>query len=351
MMNVKFATESEAFQIPTGQVKVRIESRDRRIPENECITAVKPAYLTTCYDELTRNYVTVSVAESLKEEVETVKYPFDKDSAIMSLDNFPELDGTGTSTSSPLSTKDNDCAAELKRIPVLQHFSDEDISWHSTLRTTPPNTKHLLNRYPSSDYNVVMRYDCWRAQDSAVNSEAFEPLFATFAYYHVRDKRATRISETFRVDMTPHSLKERLFESVSTPSTSVDLVTKLLMSVCALPEQLKKNELFLVVQVHKVLSGDASTALAPYIRSTYGSSGLTAKDLERFNEACRRLKNYRQQIGIGAIHLFDDSKKIVPAIKNIQVYATRSSMNDDHIGEVQTLLCIQIYQHDLCVHA
>jgi hypothetical protein len=335
-MSAKVLTESQAFQIPNSEVRVRIVSRDRRIPDDDCITAVKPAYLTTCYDELTRNYITLTVGESLTEEVETVKYPFDKDTAITSLDNFPELDGSATPSCSPVSVKESVIpATEMGRIPVLQHFADGDVSWLSTLRTVPPNTKHLLNRYPSSDYNVFLRYDMWRAQDCAVSAEPFEPLFATFAYYHVRDKRATRISETFKADLTPPVLKERIFESVTTPAGNSDLVTRLTMCVCALPEQLKKNELYLVVQVHKVLSGDTSAALAPYLRSGYGATGLNVKDMERFSEACKRLKNYRQQIGIGAVHVFDDARKISPAVKNIQIYATRSSINDDHIGEVR----------------
>lgn len=185
-------------------------------------------------------------------------------------------------------------------------------------------------------------------------SEPFEPLFVTMTFYHVRDKRATRISENFRVDITPAAIKNKFREAYfalmdaakprgdsdpdrndSTKLLEVDPVTKLTMAICAFPEQLKKSELFLVVQVHKVLSGEASSAVAPYLRPSYASSSISSKDKDRTEETIKRLRFYRQQIGIGAVQLFDDHKKVGTQPRPVQMYATRSSFNDDHVGEVQ----------------
>jgi hypothetical protein len=335
---IKVGFEGDEFTIPAGELQVRVESRDRRLPENDCITAVKPAYLTTVYDELTRNFVTMSVAASLPVEVETVKYVFEKDK---SPEAFPDVD-TMLSDCSPLN-KDIPFVNEIRRVPVLQHFNEsDDITWKSTLRTVPPNTKHLLNRYPSSDYNIFFKYDSSYVRDSVAANEPFEPLFASFAFYQVgRDKRATRISESLRIDLTPAFIKEKFPEAyfAFAEDATIDPVTKIAQSVCAIPEQLKKQELFLVVHIHKVLSGDTSAALAPYLKPSYaatgiGIGGVSAKDKEKFDESCKRLKFYRQQIGIGAIPVFDSDKAIQISQRNMQVYCTRSSLNDDHIGEV-----------------
>jgi hypothetical protein len=135
--------------------------------------------------------------------------------------------------------------------------------------------------------------------------------------------------------MTPQSIRIKFPEVYQTEDVGIDEdlrglkadpITNLKMGCFSIPSEFKRTDLFLVVQIFKVLTGEPEKVVSPYIR--------TLPDTKA-DENCKRLCMYRQQVGIGGLKLFENSKLGGAELK-CSIFATKSCMSDAGIGQVRS---------------
>ncbi len=151
-----------------------------------------------------------------------------------------------------------------------------------------------------------------------INQKVFEPIFGSICLYTFLGDDLLRISETFHFDGTPESIRKQYAWAYipqeegsseggaqSLSGTSVNVAdgsgaqTHMNMFNATIPDELRDKDLFLVVQLSKILSTDADKAVAPY----YQRGALP--DLEKHKEACRRLAKFRQPVAMGVARIND----------------------------------------------
>jgi hypothetical protein len=325
--------QGEEFDFPTGQLDYSETARTKRLPRDLEVT---PSYLRICYDEFTRDYVTVSVGADHTPAgyghyvtVSNLAYP-----EVDNLkSNFPAA-STHLGKKPPLP-------------PFMQHLDPAFVPPPSTFKVLPPDSMHFLSNIPTNDVNIMMKVD--------PRKDCAEPLFASFGLYWVTDSNAVRISELFRCDLCQFDDKNRqnkfrgIYFAIDesnrmstdrhghTAKISIDPVTMIKACMFNIPTSgIRRQDIYLVCFVHKVLIGE--NHCGPYVRGSYG--GMSAND-PRLDDSLKRLKLYRQQLGFGALRLFDEKiTSVSQEAKGVvmHMFATRNSLNDTVVGTVNCII-------------
>ena len=129
--------ESSCFLIPEDQISIEIREHrnkfnldlDKELRSKKDVQL--PFYLFTCYDEFTRNFITVNVGKNLSDSVPLIGY----DPDIYNSEN--------TSPTAPKS--------------ILQHYNPGFSQWYSTFRKIPYDSQHLMSGSNHSDTNYVIK--------------------------------------------------------------------------------------------------------------------------------------------------------------------------------------------------
>lgn len=310
-------TQHDEFDFPTNQLDCFSDptSRTNHLPrELEYV----PSYLRVCYEEFTRKFFSVSIG-LMHNSAGHGQYQ-----AVSSL-RYPDLD-----SNSALPTASTRLSTKPLLPPFMQQLNPGFNNPTSTFRFVPPDTRHHLGNIPNGDLNIMLKV--------GTRKELSEPLFASFGLFWVTESHAVRISEFFRCDLCDDDVRKKYNElyfymSQGNTINRVDPATLQKTCLFNIPSNgIRKQDIYLVCFVHKVLVGE--NHVGPYIRGSYG--GLPVSDA-KFEEAWRRLKLYRQQLGFGVLRLFDE--KIMSTGQQatnvpIPMYATRSSLNDQLLGSV-----------------
>jgi hypothetical protein len=120
-----------------------------------------------------------------------------------------------------------------------------------------------------------------------------EPLFASMALYDCKERK--KISETFYFDLNPEGLKRMLGGHVPFSDTST------LARGCIFNISNPSPDLFLVVRLEKVLQGDLSECVEPYMKEERNRDKLKANAVA----VCERLGKYRQAFAWTGIYLMN----------------------------------------------
>jgi hypothetical protein len=311
-----FTVEGDEYYVPENLLQVDIERRDRRIPILDS-SSQRPAYLTTCYDEFSRNFVTASIASSSPSFLPVVPYNPEGASVL----RFPEIED--------MSNKISDPKLPDSKSRILHHYDPSFVGSPSTFKSIPPDTKHFLGRQPHSDCNLLCKILKVKIP------EAFEPLFGSITLFTINSDQSTRLSETFHFDMTPQNIRMKFKDAYKTEDIDVsdaptdiglkvDPATNLKICCFNLPTELKRGDLYVIIQVYKILTGDPEKALLPYIRSTHDV---------KIDENYKRLSQYRQLVGAGGVRVCEDGK-VGGADIRCQLYGVKNALNDLAIGQV-----------------
>jgi hypothetical protein len=331
VVTLDLQTEGEEYNLPEDQLGLDVERRLLRFHKIESSSAARPAYLETCYDEFSRDFCSFSVAAKSKSEVPLVDYD-----GLSSLDftlRFPE-EVDGEMMMSPF---------QLYKGKFLQHYHPCYTGWNSTFRRMPMQKKDLLQAGPRS----LSTGDCHLLVEvssliSASGKHGFEPIFGSLALYTFVNEECVRLSESFHFDRTSEivrgKFKEVYWASLDDPDYNNDpsrkpsLYIPPSMALFTIPEELKRKEIFLVVQLTKVLTGDPDKAVAPYYRSSFVPDAL------KLEETCRRLHSYRQPLGIAVIKMFDEQPRARErrgATVRFSFFAQKNACNEPFIGGVR----------------
>jgi hypothetical protein len=183
--------------------------------------------------------------------------------------------------------------------------------------------------------------------------ECFEPLFAYMTIYTTNSNGdGIRVSETICIDITTKTIKDtyiELYDLSSQEAVEVDNNKKIDLStiritktsssdsynsinsiICSMPHAYCDRDLYLTVQIVKVLTHEPDKAISPYCK-------YTVMDIEKRKNKIRRLFRYRQNVGIGVVKLFNEQGIVGmnggPNV-TIPVYAQKVCWNDQNIGQV-----------------
>ncbi|XP_071517868.1 dedicator of cytokinesis protein 7 isoform X2 [Panulirus ornatus] len=118
-----------------------------------------------------------------------------------------------------------------------------------------------------------------------------EPVFATMALYDLRDKK--KVSENFCFDMNPEPLKRMLTSHI--PYQDISTLSR----TCVFEITYPSSDLFLVVRLEKVLQGDISDVVGPYMKDDANREKLKSAAVA----CCERLGKYRMPLAWTAINL------------------------------------------------
>ena len=215
--------------------------------------------------------------------------------------------------------------------------------------------RQLIAPNNRQDTNLFLQLlDCKaRAIVDGQTRECFEPLFAYITIYTTNNNGdGIRVSETICIDITTKTIKETyldLYDLSSQEAIEVDNCKKIDLStikvtrnhnpesfnsinsvICSMPNAYCDKDLYLVVQIVKVLTHEPDKAIAPYCK-------YNVMDIEKRKNKIRRLFRYRQNVGIGVVKLFNEQGIVGsnggPNV-TVPVYAQKVCWNDQQIGQV-----------------
>ena len=321
---VTFQLEDDNFKLPENEIILDFESRELKphIPENSS-TKLPAAYLSTCYDEFSRDFCTYTVAESAPDTVPVVDYVEVSEAA--GTVTFPgESDANGID-------KDQNSSNDGRKF--LQHYFPCHGSWLSTFKMAPSHNSQLLSSGHKSlvnDCHIVFEITA----GYGVKVE-FEPVFANMALYTFVNDSCVRISESFHFSCTSPMIQQRFkdvyrfCEDDLPPEFRQSISQNFNSPNCCLftlPSEMRKKEVFLVIQLTKVLSGDG--ALTPYQKGSVPTGN-------KHVESCSRLYQYRQPLGVAVLRVFDKSGQTGRRGQlKFPFFASKATINDYILGQV-----------------
>ena len=295
----QFKIESDSFQLPENLLLVQVKPSHRQQYMADSISNLSrcPLYLVTSFDEFSRDFCIMTVGENLAPTIPIIDYNPDFSHAI----KFPDLlnESFEPFFDDEKLMRSTQSYFRVKPTRILHHYHPGYNTWNSNFRVTLPDLKSLFIEKPISDTNILLKISSCTAKNS------FEPLFGSLALYLVRNDELIRLSESFHFDITPDPIKEKYTEVYRLdliPGSDVNpLANAIKTCLFRVPEDLQRDQdLYIVITVSKVLSGDTDKSVAPYLRGA-------APALSKHEEQCNRLALYRQLVGLGIVKVFDEN--------------------------------------------
>lgn len=282
-------SESSNFLLPEDQLSLDVVQRSSDEEIKEYVFQDQPLYLSTCYDEFARNFITANVAKGSSPAVNLIKF------------GTPQPSGDDRDY-------DFDSSVLVPYYPVLS-------DWFSTFRKVPDDNAHLLSGKVVTDTNLLIRL-----VRCHVKQKMFEPIFGTACIYSIIDDEIFRVTETFSFDATPENIRQQyglVYNDIErdNPVRAINrsgdysgcnvnvgdcsgAQTHLHMFNAVVPEELNFRDLFLVVQLSKILTSDQDKAVQPYMQRN------PPPEISKHAEACMRLCKFQQPLGIGTCESF-----------------------------------------------
>ncbi len=309
--------ESSDYLLPEDQLKVENETRVCTSEISKCEYRSGPSYLSSCYDEFSRHYISVNIAKSSPSVIQPIKFDSDAN------------DEQSTSSS------------------ILQQYHPGYSEWASTFRKVPLDLRHLISGKVVSDTNLVVKL-----KKCQINQKIFEPLFGSICVYTMIGDELQRISETFYFDATPESVR-KLYSFAYLPESLQEAPSDFAgnsvnvgdgtgsglhmnMFCATLPEELRSKDIFLVMQLSKILSTDADKAVAPY----YARGGVP--DIDKHRESCKRLFRFRQPVALGVVRINECLSGGKTEVK-FPLYAQKLCVSEGFIAQVLTVyICVSL---------
>lgn len=329
--------------------------------ENSCDKLLYPSHVLSCIDERTRKYVTYASCNMITDttsSVATVSYT----NKPIRMVKFTELEDyqsysqdvllqqclrgndnlTPTEKGGGISSNMTHPQLHHQSSGLLKHYHPGYSSWVSPHHKSPLEVQALLSERPITDTYLYMNVH------SCGPKQYFEPLFMTASLYKVSTDGVFKISENFNVDCTPDNIRKEFDMHYGTAKNTAtvaatnetgvsstensNIITSLKAGLFTITNDLKEQDVFIVFQIYKILSGDGDKAVNPYLRSTKNAEADQAK----LREVCQKLHAYRQPVGIGAIKVFDKQWRVGQyggPLVSTPVHAQRNGFSDQQIAQ------------------
>ena len=300
-------------------------------------------YTQTCLEEYSRSYHTVSVAPSTT-YMDTMQYQPGNASHL----RFPDVDELSgiEDMPQPFTTGLYD------QNRFIHNYHPESSPQVSTYRKVPSGNKSLVDNC-SYGYTKLL-VSIGPKEKIKYTRQILEPIFGTACLYAM-SKRGEgdlmKLTETFRFDVTPD---RSAFRAVYAPGTAeedtkdtkrdpihVNPVFSTSKCLFSFPSEYLLQDIFLVVELSKVLTGDPDKSLLPYINPDKkgifgGGAELGAAALQ---EACRRLHKFQQPLGISVVRVYNPDGTVHQTVVTkgssvVPHYALKSCMNEASLKQV-----------------
>ena len=345
-----------SFDYNVEHINVAIESFSSKRPplcDQEDISKV-PCYVLTGIDEHTRNFCSYTSAIQDR-QVATVCYnPKSKGIKFNELEEYQPLKFASIVKSQPISglsptsnSSDMDCPSSN----IIKHYHPGYLPWISPHTRSPSELQCLLTDRPTTDTYLFLRLL------SCGPKQFYEPLFGSVSLYKVLpDGQIAKINENFHFDFTPSEIRKdygsvygydvtsssnsKATGSESVGNSEFNPITNCKSCLFTIPNDLRDQNIYAIFQLSKVLTCDGDKACSPYIKGNSGT--LQPNEYTKHKDSCQRLSQYRQQIGVCAIKVFDKQWRVgqfgSPTVA-APFHALKSGgITDTLIGQVSLLI-------------
>ena len=349
---LKFAVEK--------RLNVEVEANTcKSFVSNEEVGDPYPSlYFRTCLEELTRNYISFTVAaeDSATMEVEDCK---PKNAASLRFPAVWQLDNIETSQSdTKVERSEEESEGRISDTSrFMRVYHPNSFPFKSNFRKVPSSNKDLLGDWTCGHTKVLLNIG--PSFKVRYNKHVFfEPIFGSVCLYSMNkkiDTDITKITESFHFDATPPSLRDscrKVYKTDLHPEEVHHGDTKSEHGgdddqqdinphsecsrclFCVPTNVLETHDIFVVVQLTKVLTGDPDKALLPYTspdKKNFLGNSSTDIDTNNAIKSCNRLHRFRQPVGLSVVKMFEEDGSIVGEKKGghvAPVYSTKYCANE-----------------------
>jgi hypothetical protein len=250
---IGFHLEGDDYKTPENEIVVDIEVRELTPHITESSTSPTPAYLNTCYDEFSREFCSYSIADSSLNNVSLVSYEDTmKNDTILFPDEKKESN-----------QKSND---KLNRHIFLQHYHPYYPRWSSTFKHSPLDTRHMLATGPriiNTDNHILFEINPIYGTKAE-----FEPIFGSMILYTFINDACVRLSESFHFDCTARNIKNKFRDVYNSEDIDKNNPSEFFiptnLSLFTIPEEFHNKDVFVVIQLTKVLTGERISCICMY---------------------------------------------------------------------------------------
>jgi len=335
---MSYAIDKPEIQAMERQLQVDTVERVSNYVGNIGSDHAPSYYVQTSLEEFSRNYHTVSVAPSMPPVLDTIDYHANNAAHL----RFPEVEETDTFEEFPQLTK----GGLYDQSRFLQNYHPHSSPQQSTFRRVPVGNKHLVDNC-AYGYTKLLVSIGPKEKIRYGKHHIMEPIFGTACLYSMssRDGELTKITETFNFDATPQSMRSR-FKSVyrahfldeegiirsEADPLHINPIHETSKCLFSFPTELLATDIYLVIELSKVLTGEPDKALLPYIHPDKKSLFATDQSFS-ITDTCRRLRKYRQPLGISVVKVFNPDGQVyqnvvTPGASILSVFALKNCQNE-----------------------
>ena len=308
-------------------------------------------------EEFLRSYEIILIGLNSPSVIDTCEYHTFNSSLL----RFPDIDESHILETNQSTSPISSSTPEHTRI--IHNYNPLPPSQISTFRKMAVGNKNLIDNCSIGFTKLLVSIG--PKEKITYKNKFIEPIFGTVTLYALSkrgDSDLIKITETFNFDATPTDIRHT-FQHVYRANSANDLTLNdsniplhfnpiSIISKClfTFPTELQKTQdIFLVVELSKVLTGDPDRSLLPYInpdkKYIFGSSSTT--ETNSMQEICTRLRKFRQPLGISVVKVFNENQVFQnqnsPGGCVLSVFALKHCLNDAGLKQVIILNIIIIH--------
>jgi hypothetical protein len=346
---MSYAIDRPEIILMENQLQIDLVDRTASYFHENINELTDSVYCHAVYEEYYRKYETVSIAPNAPPTLECCDYH----NMNASLLRFPDVEESNTIEETPPPS----AIAPPEHTRVLHNYHPIGLSQPSVYRKVPTGNQYLVDNC-TLGYTKLLVSIAPKLKLTSKN-KILEPIFGTVSLYCL-NKRGdggdlVKIAETFNFDSTPNDIRHN-FQHIYRANTSNDKsltesnlplhfnpignISKCLFSFPS--ELLLSQDLFLVIELSKVLTGDPDKSLLPYVnpdkKNIFGGNNMETNSLQ---ETCTRLRKFRQPLGISVMKVFNDGQifqnHTTPGASFLPVSALKYCLSDAGLKQVTLL--------------
>lgn len=340
---MSFAIDMPEMLKMEKQLHVDVVPRGRIYTGNAGSDDTSSLYTQTSLEEFSRNFHTVSIAPSIT-TVETIDYQASNAAHL----RFPDVDELDVVEDQPQLFK----GGVYDQSRFIHNYHPESSPQQSTFHRVPMGNKSLVDNCAYGYTKLLVSIG--PKEKVRYAKQISEPIFGSACLYCMSkrgDGELMKLTETFRFDVTPPA-KRRTFQHVYNQKLDIAVddhgdalninpvfnTTKCLFSF---PTEFMSQDIFLVIELSKVLTGDPDKALLPYInpdkRGLFG--GGSEPDSAALREAAKRLRKFQQPLGISVVKVFNPNGQVYQNVVSsgasvVPHFALKTCMNEASLKQV-----------------
>jgi hypothetical protein len=354
---MSYAVDRPEILLMENQLQIERVERTQIYKNDKIDELASSEYCHAVFEEYSRQYEAVSIAPNIPPTIE----PCDYHSLNASSLRFPDVDESQTLEEelNPPTPPDH--------TRVIHNYHPIGIPHPSVFRKVPTSNKKLIDNC-SLGYTKLL-VSIGPKEKITYRHKFSEPIFGTVSLYCMSkrgDGDLVKIAESFNFDATPtdirhtfqHVYRANTLNDMSLNNSNIPLhfnpignISKCLFSF---PSELLSQDIFLVIELSKVLTGDPDRSLLPYIspdkKNLFGGGGEAGS----LQDICTRLRKFRQPVGISVMKVFHDGQVFQnqnsPGGCVLSVFALKHCISDAGLKQVDCSSHSLTHSHHTLAH-